>query len=81
MKTKLTLHIDKRVIERAKAYAKSQNASLSQLIEHYLISLTKDDKSETKVSPLVESLTGVFPAEEDTTINTEYYEYLKRKYS
>ncbi len=36
MSTKLTLTLDKSVIESAKKYAKSQGRSLSNLIEDYL---------------------------------------------
>ena len=39
MDAKLTLKLDKDVIDRAKEYASSQNRSLSRLIESYLKSL------------------------------------------
>jgi hypothetical protein len=82
MNTKLTLNLDKHIIDRAKDYAKSNRVSLSQLIENYLDSLTnKDDKKDVKVSPLVESLTGVIPREGETDYKKEYYEYLNKKYS
>ena len=81
MNTKLTLNLDKHIIDRAKDYAKSNRVSLSQLIENYLDSLTnKDDKKDVKVSPLVESLTGVIPREDKTDYKKEYYEYLNKKY-
>ena len=35
----------------------------------------------TGVSPLVESLTGVIPSEEDADFRKNYYEYLNKKYS
>jgi len=46
MDTKLTLKLDKEVINRAKRYAESKRISLSKLIESYLQLLTKnyDDK-------------------------------------
>lgn len=82
MNTKLTLNLDKHIIDRAKDYAKSNRVSLSQLIENYLDSLTnKHDKKNVKVSPLVESLTGVIPSENETDYKKEYYEYLNKKYS
>jgi len=43
MDTKLTLKLDKVVIERAKEYATSHNRSLSRIIEFYLQSLIKED--------------------------------------
>ncbi len=39
MDTKLTLNVDKVIIEQAKDYAKSHKISLSRLIESYLASL------------------------------------------
>ncbi|MEM6806223.1 MAG: DUF6364 family protein [Bacteroidota bacterium] len=36
MNTKLTLSLNKEVIEQAKKYAKTHNVSLSSLIENYL---------------------------------------------
>ena len=80
MNTKLTLNLNKLVIENAKEYAKNHRTSLSQLIESYLNALTKKEKKEPKISPLVESLTGVIPAE-DINYKDEYYEYLTKKYS
>lgn len=59
MNTKLTLNLDRRIIENAKDYAKSQKTSLSQLIENYLHALIRKEEKDAKVSPLVRSLTGV----------------------
>lgn len=39
MDIKLTLNVDKSIIEQAKKYAKSHKISLSKLIEAYLSSL------------------------------------------
>jgi len=60
MSTKLTLTIDKSVIEEAKRYAKSQGRSLSNLIEEYLKSVSsKDDKfRDIELSPITKSLFG-----------------------
>lgn len=62
MNTKLTLNLDKDVIDRAKSYAKDNSVSLSELIGNYLDSLTKRSERKSKISPLVESLTGVIPS-------------------
>ncbi|SCX19029.1 DUF6364 family protein [Flavobacterium saliperosum] len=80
MNTKLTLNIDQNVIEEAKFYAKSNSVSLSKLIENYLLSLTKKNTEKTKVSPLVESLTGVISLE-SKDYKKEYSDYLSKKYS
>ena len=80
MNTKLTLNIDQSVIEEAKFYAKNNSVSLSKLIENYLFSLIKKNTKKTKVSPLVESLTGVISLE-SKDYKKEYSEYLSKKYS
>lgn len=80
MNTKLTLNIDEHVIEEAKFYAKNNSVSLSKLIENYLLSLTKRNTEETKISPLVESLTGVISLE-SADYKKGYSDYLSKKYS
>lgn len=71
MDAKLTLKLDKEVIDRAKEYASSQNRSLSRLIESYLKSLINKEYqqsvSDAEISPYVKSLkTGVnVPADID----------------
>lgn len=79
MNTKLTLNIDKEIIEEAKNYAKSQQVSLSKLIENYLNSLTSTAKKKSSVSPLVESLTGIIPNDYDE--KKDYRKYIDEKYS
>lgn len=81
MNTKLTLNLDKHTIESAKDYAKNRKVSLSQLIENYLNSLIKKEEKDIKVSPLVESLTGVIPNDESADDRKDYYDYLNKKYS
>jgi hypothetical protein len=71
MDAKLTLKLDKDVIDKAKEYASSQNRSLSRLIESYLKSLINREYpqslSDAEISPYVKSLrTGVnIPADFD----------------
>ena len=59
MNTKLTLTLEKSVIERAKRYAKASGRSLSDLIENYLDKITKDheiSESETEFADLFGSV-------------------------
>jgi len=61
MNTKLTLTIERDIIESAKKYAKSKNRSLSDIIENYLKHLTnKDSNTENELDPMIESLKGAF---------------------
>lgn len=80
MNTKLTLNLDKGVIEQAKSYAKNNRVSLSKLIENYLDSITKRADQKSNISPLVESLTGVIPSE-NYDDKKDYKDYLFKKYS
>ncbi|MCZ4242446.1 DUF6364 family protein [Pedobacter punctiformis] len=59
MSTKLTLTIDKTVIERAKAYAEKQGRSLSAVVENYLKAVTRKEETistDDELSPIVKSL-------------------------
>jgi hypothetical protein len=80
MDKKLTLSLDKAIIESAKNYAKSNNISLSKLIESYLTTLTKRTRTSTEITPLVESLSGVINLDEDFDVKDAYTDYLIEKY-
>jgi hypothetical protein len=79
MNTKLTLQLNKEVIELAKQYAKDQNTSLSKLIESILSKLVHE-KKEMEISPLVKSLSGVIDLPADYDYKSEYADYLAEKY-
>jgi macrodomain Ter protein organizer (MatP/YcbG family) len=78
MDSKLTLKLDKEIIERAKEYAKNKNTSLSKLIENMLSRVTSSSNFETQITPLVDSLSGIIDSDK---INIEdYRDYLEEKY-
>ncbi len=61
MSTKLTLTVDKNIIEEAKKYAKANGRSLSNIIEEYLkalVSQESEKEEDFEISPLVKSLWG-----------------------
>lgn len=80
MDAKLTLSLDKHIIEQAKKYAKSNKISLSRLIETYLSSLTTKRSNQIEITPLVKSLSGVISLENDKDTNSGYTDYLIEKY-
>jgi hypothetical protein len=84
MDTKLTLKLDKTVIEKAKEYASNHQWSLSRLIESYLQFLVEKEGSpngeEISVSPFVKSISTGVHIPSDLDIHTEYKAYLKEKY-
>jgi hypothetical protein len=75
-KTKLTLRLNKRLIEQAKEYAMRHNVSVSELVETFFLHLEKSEK--TGHTPAVRQLTGILPAEID--VELEYDRYLLEKY-
>ncbi len=80
MDTKLTLKLNKSIIERAKQYAKGRNISLSKMIENYLQAVTNERENEVEVSPLVESLIGVLKTKSNS-YKKDYTGYLSDKYA
>lgn len=82
MNTKLTLTIEREIIERAKNYAKGKNRSLSDIIENYLKILTKEERSNKrkKLNPAVESLKGSFKMPKDMDYKKELKDRLEKKY-
>ena len=80
MNTKLTLILDKNIIERAKTYASTKKTSLSKLIESYLDRVTAEEKSKIEISPLVKSLSGVITMPKNLDHKDEYANHLAGKY-
>ena len=84
MDKKLTLKLDKFVIEQAKEYASLHKRSLSRIIESYLKSLINRDKDDNEsgleISPFVKSMsTGVnIPA--DLDYKSEFLNHLIEKH-
>ena len=58
MTTKLTLTVEKSVIERAKSYAKNTGRSLSEIIENYLTTIT-NESTNNELSPTLKKIVGV----------------------
>ena len=81
METKLTLRLNKRVIDRAKEYAHLHDVSLSKMIESYLDSVTEDNSEVSDdITPLVKSLSGVIHLNPDHDYKKEYAKFLTEKY-
>jgi hypothetical protein len=81
MNTKLTLTIEKSVIEKAKNYARKKERSLSDLIENYLIALTSENtEKEIELTPTVKNLRGSFKMPENFDYKKELTKQLSEKY-
>ena len=82
MNTKLTLTIEKEVIEVAKEYAKEKGQSLSGLVENYFKLLTKNRREipSEQLSPKVQRLRGVLKVEKELNYREILTEELSKKY-
>lgn len=82
MNTKLTLTIEKEIIERAKRYAKAKDRSLSDIIENYLKVLTARENKESnkQLHQVVASLKGSFKMPKDMDYEKALKNRLEKKY-
>jgi hypothetical protein len=91
MYTKLTLSIDKAVIENAKKYAKAQKRSVSKLVEEYLSSISLPSSSSlssaenkeieySALGPITKELTGIIKTDGNTNYNDILTDALMEKY-
>lgn len=79
MSSKLTLNIqDKELVEEAKHFAKSQNKSLSAMVENILRGLVR--KPSSNKSGINEKILGAFKTSKKVESDTKW-EYLKEKYN
>ncbi len=77
MTTKLTLRIDHKLIESAKAFAKNHDKSVSKMVSDYFSFLQKEVKKD-ELPPVSSSLVGLL---DDKNLNKQDYKnYLEEKY-
>ena len=82
MDTKLTLKLNKKIIDRAKKYARKNKQSLSAMVENYFNMVASSDLSnEFEVSPNVLELSGIIKLPENINLKELYGEHLEKKYS
>lgn len=82
MHTKLTLRLDKQLIQNAKEYALHNETSLSKMVSEYFGYLLAEKKSSDmnveSLPPITRSLVGRF---KDADIDEDdYYRHLEEKY-
>ncbi len=80
MNTKLTLSLEKEIIEGAKKYARRRNKSLSKMVEAYLRQVAHNEITEEEITPLVAELSGILSPEQTDRRKEEYGDYLEEKY-
>jgi len=80
MTTKLTLTVEKTVIQKAKSYAKHTGRSLSELVENYLETLTEENSSKEGLSPRLQKIAGAIKLPADFDEKKELREYYENKH-
>ena len=80
MTTKLTLSVEKRVIQRAKAFARIQKRSLSQIVTSYLDHISRQVTDPNDIDPEVLELSDRIPIKDLPDLKDAKYNYLKQKY-
>ncbi len=83
MNTKLTLSLEKEVIEQAKIYAKGTGRSLSEMVENYFRSLVsnskKDQIEDDEIDARLKKLVGIIKLPPDFDIKKARDEHYKEK--
>ena len=80
MQTKLTISLDKHVIEQAKILAKKKGRSLSEMIENYLKVMVKKDNSIQEISADIKKLQGSVKLPADLDYKQALQQGLSKKY-
>jgi hypothetical protein len=79
MQTKLTLRLEKQLVELAKEYASTHGKSVSKMVADYFLLLNKtQDLQSDELTPIAQSLKGSLgktPADK-----SDYKKYLEEKY-
>ena len=78
MDSKLVLSMDSAVISSIQGYASKNNASISRLVEDFFKNLLASEGKEKAISPLVQELSGIIPA--DFSRDDDYIHYLEAKH-
>lgn len=82
MNTKLTLTLEKEVIEMAKKYAKAKGQSLSEIVENYFkfVTVQRVQIKEKQLSPKVRKLKGILKTDSNLDYKQILTEELSKKY-
>ena len=82
MNTKLTLNVNKDIVEQAKKYAQMNKQSVSALVQNYLTFITEDKSLDNiEISPTVKELAGIITIDDLYDIKEEYRKHILEKYT
>lgn len=80
MPSKLTILLDKNLIDQAKVYAKKKGRSLSDIIESYLKGVIESGKPSIEISPEIRKLQGSVKLPDNFDYKKELQKSLNSKY-
>jgi hypothetical protein len=80
MNTKLTLSVEKSIIDSAKIYAKKTGKSLSEIIQNYLQKLTIDEEIDNNLSTKLSKIVGSVELPKDFDEKEELRKYMENKH-
>jgi hypothetical protein len=80
MTTKLTLSVEKRVVQKAKRYARTHKKSLSEMVTNYLDYISSQGEELSDIDPEVLEASGHIQPGKASDIRELKYRYLKDKY-
>jgi hypothetical protein len=80
MNTKLTLSVEKRVVQKAKRYARTRKKSLSEIVTTYLDYISSQPTEQQDIDPEVLEASGNILPERIPDLNDAKFQYLKEKY-
>lgn len=82
MESKLTLRLNKKVVEGAKRFSKKNNTSISKIVENYLDSILKTGQDQNiSISPGVEKISGILKEADIKDYKKEISAYIEKKHS
>lgn len=79
MTTKLTLTVEKEIIEKSKSFAKKTGTSLSNLVENYLASIV-DETHDAKISQKLSRIVGKVKLPDNFDEKGELMDYFEKKH-
>ena len=85
MQTKLTLRLEKSLIDQAKVWADEKKLSLSHIVSMIFQHLTTKDQRKEELHPFMQKIIGIARKKgsnspTDKEIKEEYFSYLEKKF-
>ena len=80
MTTKLTLSVEKRVVQKAKRFARTQKKSLSEIVTNYLDYISNQAIDASDIDPEVLQASGDISPDRIPDTKEARFRYLSEKY-